>query len=287
MPKPSFAHLAVVGAVLVLALLSRALSPSPLLSIASASPSTVLVVPAAGSAESIHLALGVPVATGPTDEHLVQRSQYALAYSPAHLGPAWVSWRLVAADFGGTPRHHGHFLTDTSLPAAWGDRITHDDFTGSGYQRGHLLPSEERTSSTEANDSTFLLSNVLPQTGALNDGPWRGLEKECRRLAEHDGRQLAILVGATYAAHPLTVGAHQIPVPVTFWKVVVIQAPGDGPADIRPDTPVLTAVMPNIDNIATVPWTMYRASVASLERLSGYRFFVRVPAAARAALEAK
>lgn len=253
--------------------------------LAPAAPTAGVVVPAGGAVESVHVALGAPVPTHPSDEHVIVRPGYVVAYSPAHHEPAWVSWRLVASDFGSAGRHKGHFLTDMSLPASWGYRATHNDYTGTSYQRGHLLPSEERTSSPEANEATFLLSNVAPQRGDLNEGPWRMLEKHCRLLAEHEGRQLAIAAGPIWDEHPATIG-HDLPVPTAFWKLIVVQAPGDGAGAVSPSTTVIAAVMPNADGILHASWTNWRTTLREVEARAGYRLLGRVTPAVHDALAA-
>jgi endonuclease G, mitochondrial len=235
--------------------------------------------------ESVHVALGAPVAAGPTDDYIIARPQYVVAYSPSHRGPSWAAWDLNRTYFGGAARHRGHFITDDSLPAGF-YRVTHAYYTGSGYDRGHMVRSEDRTRSDADNASTFLLSNVLPQRHDLNDGPWLRLEDACRTLAQYDGRELFIAAGPIYSAQPATIG-HGVAVPVAFWKVVVVLAPGQGAEDVTPETRVVAVVMPNVDGIADAPWARYRVSVADVERRSGYRLLGRVPEAVRAALEAK
>ena len=71
---------------------------------------------------------------------------------------------------------------DDMLPAGW-YRVQDHDYAGSGYDRGHMVRSEERTRSPEDNKTTFYLTNVLPQTHELNAGPWLRLEDYCQDLA--------------------------------------------------------------------------------------------------------
>jgi DNA/RNA endonuclease G (NUC1) len=89
-------------------------------------------------ATSVHVTLGVPVDSDPSDNFIITRSTYVVSYNPKRLGPNWAAWRLTAADFGGAARHRGHFITDESLPAGW-YRVQHSDYTASGYDRGHLV----------------------------------------------------------------------------------------------------------------------------------------------------
>jgi len=220
-------------------------------------PAGQILPPGAASAQAtnVNVALGVPVDADPADNFIIARSTYVVSYNPKRLGPNWAAWRLTAADFGGAHRHKGHFLTDESLPAGW-YRVTHADYSDSGYDRGHLVRSEDRTSSDAANASTFLLTNVLPQRHDLNGGPWLRLEDQCRTLAQHDGRTLYIVAGGLYTANPATIG-HGIAVPQACWKVVVVLGPGQGPADVTPTTPVIAVVMPNVEGIESDLWIKY------------------------------
>lgn len=57
---------------------------------------------------------------------------------------------------------------------------TENDFKGSGYSRGHMVASEDRVSSKEANKQTFYYSNVSPQLQEHNAGIWKKLEEKVR-----------------------------------------------------------------------------------------------------------
>ena len=95
----------------------------------SATPTTSAVElppPAQGDPRvetSVHCALGCPVATHAGNDYPIVRGQYVVAYSPSHRVPSWAAWRLTPADYGGTERHAGQFLTDDSGPVQHHDRL--------------------------------------------------------------------------------------------------------------------------------------------------------------------
>jgi len=67
------------------------------------------------------------------------------------------------------------FQPDPVLPADI--RISSNDYTGSGYDRGHILGSADRLYSKEANGQTFYMSNMHPQLAGFNrQGIWYNLE---------------------------------------------------------------------------------------------------------------
>ena len=63
---------------------------------------------------------------------------------------------------------------DPDIPSA--NRFASDPYWGSGYDHGHICPSYDRLSSTEANIQTFYLSNMQPQFNKFNAGLWLKME---------------------------------------------------------------------------------------------------------------
>ena len=114
--------------------------------------------------------------TSPTNrEHfLIKRGQYALSYNDKLHFPNWVAWHLTAGDIGNTER--GNFVPDPDLPGGF-TRITTRDYTSSGYDRGHNVPSKDRSGSRQDNDIVFFMTNITPQQHGMNAGPWEGLEE--------------------------------------------------------------------------------------------------------------
>ncbi|WP_437969837.1 DNA/RNA non-specific endonuclease [Sorangium sp. So ce260] len=245
---------------------------------------------------SAHLELGVPARTGAraartgaaaSDDHLMIKPQYALSYNRSRNVANWVSWRLDAASFGDAPRHRGKFLADAALPDGW-YRVQHDDYTGSGFDRGHMVRSEERTRNPDDNKATFLLTNILPQRHDLNAGPWLRLEEACQELAQKERRALFVVAGGLFdeRGRSPTIGKG-VAVPEAFFKVAVVLEPGQGPDDIGPSTRVIAAVMPNDTGILDEGWGQYRTTVDEIERRAGYDLLTALPEAVQRALEAR
>ncbi|WP_437601752.1 DNA/RNA non-specific endonuclease [Sorangium sp. So ce590] len=247
-------------------------------------------------AQSAHLELGVPARTGAraaraeapaSDDHLMIKPQYALSYNRSRNVANWVSWRLDAASFGDTPRHRGKFLADAALPDGW-YRVQHDDYTGSGFDRGHMVRSEERTRTPDDNKATFLLTNILPQRHDLNAGPWLRLEEACQELAQKERRVLFVIAGGLFdeRGRPTTLGKG-VAVPEAFFKIAVVLEPGQGPDDIGPATRVIAAAMPNETGILEQGWGQYRTTVDEIERRAGYDMLTALPEALQRTLEAR
>lgn len=57
------------------------------------------------------------------------------------------------------------------------------DYNNSGYQRGHIVASEDRICNQDMNGQTFYMTNIQPQIGALNTGIWLKMEQKIQDFA--------------------------------------------------------------------------------------------------------
>jgi len=60
---------------------------------------------------------------------------------------------------------------------------SHNDFTNSGYDRGHMAPNADFNDTHQNALMTFFIANVWPQTPHVNRVEWLKTENETRRLA--------------------------------------------------------------------------------------------------------
>jgi len=59
----------------------------------------------------------------------------------------------------------------------------HEDYTHSGYDRGHMAPNADFNDTRENALLTFFIANIWPQTPLVNRDEWLQTENEARRLA--------------------------------------------------------------------------------------------------------
>lgn len=55
-----------------------------------------------------------------------------------------------------------------------------DPYKGSGFQHGHIVPSQDRLYSEKANIQTFYMTNMQPQYANFNSGIWLNMENQIR-----------------------------------------------------------------------------------------------------------
>ncbi len=217
-----------------------------------------------------HLLLGNPsqaAATNPNNFLLV-RSGFVASYHRDRGHANWVSWQLALPWLGEVERQDD-FRPDPALPPGF-YAVTPQDYRGSGYDRGHLLPSGDRTVSVPFNSATFLMTNIIPQAPENNRGPWQELEAYTRQLVRQGGREVYVIAGA-YGTQG-TLAAGRVTIPSRLWKIVVaLDQPGTGPGGISPRSLVIAVDMPNRDGVDP-DWRTYETTVGAIAVATGYQF---------------
>jgi endonuclease G, mitochondrial len=239
------------------------------------------------TAESVHLLLGNPSnATASilnSNNYLMLKPQFALSYNNGKHIPNWVSWQLNSSWLGEVTRRND-FRPDEALPDGW-ERVVPSDYNGSGYDRGHMAPSGDRTRTVQDNSATFVMTNILPQAPDNNQGPWAELENYCRELVR-DGKELYIVAGGYGQKKSISKG--KVAVPARVWKVIVVlERVGAGIEGITPKTRVIAVDMPNSQGIQDKNWRSFRVSVDQIEAATGFDFLSNVPATVQQVLESK
>jgi endonuclease G len=226
--------------------------------------------------DNVGLGLPSPASKNNPGDYLVARNDYVLSYNAERLVPNWASWLVTAADLGPVKRS-GDFRPDPTLPRSW-RRATDQDYRGSGFTRGHLVASGERTWSRRANSKTFVLTNIMPQSLYSNNGPWNQLESYYRDLVR-TGRQVYVMAGGIYDGPKRTIG-QGVTVPSHMWKVALVLEAGQTLRDITASTQVLSILVPNgVGDLPgpDVPWQQFRVPVRAIEKATGLRFFSALP----------
>ena len=236
---------------------------------------------AAGASISVHLKLGMPdgstTSTSNPNRYLSVKPQYVISYNGSRKTPNWSAWQLNRSWMGSASRQDT-FRSDNTLPASI-PQATLSDYSGSGYDRGHMCPSADRTLSTSDNSSTFYLTNMIPQSANNNQGPWERLESYSRSLVTSGNKELFILSGPIYSGTVTTIGSGQVAVPTSTWKVItVMDAPGQGPTNVTTSTRVIAVVMPNSDSkiSKSADWHDYRVTARAIEQQTGLNFMADV-----------
>ena len=195
-----------------------------------------------------------------TSDLLVKRSFYELSYNEDHEVANWVAYTLEKNQLRACVSRNDNFKSD---PLVITGSSALDDYKGSGFDRGHLLPAGDMKFDTKAMDDTFYLSNITPQPGKFNRGAWARLEKLVRAWALNAGKSW-IVTGPILNNSLQVIGkTNKVSVPYEYYKVI-LKKEGSSYVGI--------GLLMNTD----VPYpelSAYVLDINTVEKLSGIDFF--------------
>jgi endonuclease G len=187
---------------------------------------------------------------------------FIISYNPKHKLPNWVSYKIdldqVSIKSG---KRRDKFFADPQLISMKLAYATPKDFDTSTYDRGHMAPSEDFVWSQQANDETFVMSNMTPQKPALNRGSWKKLESKIRKWACKE-RQMTVVSGP-FLSDDLPKFKSGVSIPKKFFKVVI-----DESAPRKSIAFVYTQEDGKKDMKAAA------TSVGAIERVTGFEFII-------------
>ena len=194
---------------------------------------------------------------------IVPHKAYVSSYNTETLIPDWVAYELTAGETGGDKTRDGiEFRMDPSLRGV--TQAMREDYSGSGWTKGHLMPAADAAFSTSTMGETFYFTNICPQDETLNAGDWAYLEKRVRQWANRYGK-IWVVTGPIVGENRYgTIGDRDVVVPDAFYKALLIQKKNGSYSAIA-------FVMDNDDDRYYLKDC--NMTVNELEALTGFDFF--------------
>ena len=144
---------------------------------------------------------------------------FTLSYNSTTLIPNWVAYELTSSEVDGTyPRGNG-FGMDLNYN---GKQAMREDYSNSGWDKGHMAPAADMKWSRTAMYESFFLTNICPQDHDLNGNDWLTLEKLVREWAKQFGNVYVIcgpIIGNNVYG---TIGDNNVVVPDAFFKAILV-----------------------------------------------------------------
>ena len=191
----------------------------------------------------------------------IQHHFYSLCYSNNHRQALWTTHLLTKESIQGKQKRTNDFRADPYLKFP----IMHKDYSGSGYDRGHLVPAGDMKLSKLSMSESFFMSNVAPQNPGFNRGIWVALENFTRRtiLKQGDG----FVVTSPVLEDDLNRLSSNVSIPNYFYKIIFV-----------PEVNLMLAfLMPNQKANKGYDIFDYQITVDDLEALTGLDFFSELP----------
>lgn len=201
--------------------------------------------------------------------HRVLRNPgFMVGYSEIRMNPLWVTYRLETAKPGRIGKRPSRFNYDWRSIT----RVEHNDFTGSGYDRGHLAPNYAiaKVHGREAQLKTFLMTNISPQTPNLNRRVWQRIEQAAMDHFAPLKNEIWVITGPVFDEDIQRLPGTWIEIPDAFYKIFIAPPEGDRPIE------VLSFLVPQ--NVkGHEPLAKFLTSVREIENATGLDFMHRLP----------
>ncbi len=147
---------------------------------------------------------------------------YSYGWDKKALVAHWVAYPLCPL-YLGSQKRTDEWAYDPNVPQSQ-QPVLFRGFGGGGYDRGHQLPSADRTCCREANEQTFYFTNMTPQRGVnFNQKIWASFETRVRDWSRN-ADTLYVVTGCVVKGSTLTARDNDrksVTVPVGYFKALL------------------------------------------------------------------
>jgi len=128
-----------------------------------------------------------------------------------------LSFEQISPDRGPKARRRSSFFVDQQLDSC---SSTNQDFKGSGFDKGHLVPAGDFYWNQLLKNESFVLSNVSPQAPSLNRGIWARLEEAIRARVLSSDSEAYVVTGVIHHPGEDEMGGRRVGIPSFFYKII-------------------------------------------------------------------
>ena len=174
---------------------------------------------------------------------------FAVMYSGVSRTPLWSAEHLDRKRLQQAKEidREDSFHEESKLPDS--ARASLSDYSGSGYDRGHLAPNADMANRSQQYDS-FSLANIAPQSPRNNRYIWRNIESATRYLTQQYG-EVYTITGVAFTGKKTKQLADRVLVPSHFFKAVYIPATNQAGVYYAPNDESERIDVISIDELAT------------------------------------
>ncbi len=189
---------------------------------------------------------------------IIKHTYFTLSYSEPNEQAEWVFYKLTDEMLMGTALRTDNFRPDNMVSTL---SASLDDYSHSGYDRGHLCPAADMAINTVAMTESFYMSNMSPQDPSFNRGIWKKLEGTVRNWAMNE-REIYVATGPIFRDNIGSLANSNVTIPGYYYKVIY---------DSTDEPKMIGLVLPNTKGEKSLD--DYVVSVDYIEDLTGIDFF--------------
>ena len=196
------------------------------------------------------------------------RRNFSMLYDTNYKLAYWVAYPLSSSYLGSANRTDA-WAYDPSINPIYQANLS-KGYPTKGLDRGHQMPSADRTASTAENATTFYYTNMTPQNSTLNQGIWANLEGKIRVWSAQTDT-LYVVTGAMVTTKTdknvdfvMDNSNKQVAKPKYYYKVLAMKQGGS-----------YYTIGFRMDNAAPAnsDYMQYTTTVSALEEETGFTFF--------------
>ena len=213
-----------------------------------------------------------------TWHRVLRNDAYLVGWSDVREAPLWVVYRLDAKQDPYRLKRPEGFEQDwrSAMP------LTPATYNGTGYDRGHMAPNHAIAAlyGKEAQQQTFLMTNITPQRPNLNRKLWQRLEAAEMDVLLPQMGTVWVIDGPIYGSEPSYLSTCRgwgaallslkvpvcVAIPQSFYKILVV--PGQ-----QGQAPRMLAFIFPQEVRGDEPLDRYLVAVDDVERQTGLNFF--------------
>lgn len=189
---------------------------------------------------------------------ILHKNGFYIAYTPEFRQAGCTCYTLTAQQVKGKKvKRTNKFKTDYAVA----DPVRPEEYTATGFDRGHLVPASDMSYSKSSMHDSFYMTNISPQHPACNRGIWKKLETQVRKWAVKE-KKIIVLTGPVIPKDAKEMKDTRIAVPVAFFKVIY---------DVTPPKKMIGFIIPNQGRSESLK--EFAVPVKTIEKITGYDFF--------------
>lgn len=158
---------------------------------------------------------------------------YYTEYSTKNYDPEITIWNVDKNAAISSNKRSGSFKRD---PLANGLDASPSDYTGSGYDKGHIADAADFTFDDKQETESFYMTNMTPQLPGLNRGGWKWLETATRYYAIKYGK-VVVYSGPIFGIEDSKLNS-KVDIPKYFWKIIYVPSTNEALSIIVPNTKI-------------------------------------------------